>query len=222
MKRIASVLLVTPLESDIYDEVDYQTIEFSSKEIQGRMQVKLGWKSPDEKNVDTSFKIPANKLRTELKNRLNVWYKDNLIDPLDPENKKYLDYLSKITSAELENSNNNNFHLNENLLEFCTEGEFKDNVRFNILQARNEKSLKYLNMRLVPQFDREIEILEEKKLIEKTLGMDPIDLYRYQGKKYVRKVYEAISHNISLLQKNTDECNIVTGDETPTFGYKCD
>lgn len=225
-----SIFLPLPLENDFFEDTDYQEIQFSSPQLKyskrkiysdivsGIVKLKLGFMSNQmTPPATTAERIPP-RPKMSIQNQLISWYDDQFIDPLDPENKNIIKHLTLVRKCENPVIENKLFRFNEDLTAFCTEEEFNENIRFNLLKERSDQPLKYANVRLIPQFDREIEMPEEKTIIEETLGMDPIDLQRHRGKKYLKKVYETISHNIKLLQKDNEDCNILTGDEIPTFG----
>lgn len=100
-----------------------------------------------------------------------------------------------------------------------TEEEFNSIERFHLLRARYNSELSYKNRKLIPQTDRELELDKDKdiNIIDETLIADPIDLQRYKGRKYLRKVYDIIENHCENLNRDKMNTNILIGDDFPTF-----
>uniref|UniRef100_A0A182NBZ2 C2 domain-containing protein n=1 Tax=Anopheles dirus TaxID=7168 RepID=A0A182NBZ2_9DIPT len=125
-------------------------------------------------------------------------------------------------------SDEGEFRLNEDLLAFCPEATIEGNERLLLLSRRFQQSLRYRDAKFIPQTDRELGIAcstskedeEQTKIIDETLGTDPIDLQRHRGKRYLQQVYDIISNHCRVL--NQDKVNnanlLVGGDQAPTFG----
>ncbi|XP_052897971.1 coiled-coil and C2 domain-containing protein 2A [Anopheles moucheti] len=119
------------------------------------------------------------------------------------------------------------FNFNEDKLAFCSAETIEQNERFILLSKRFQRSLKYRDTKFIPQTERELAIAasskedeEQMKIIDETLGTDPIDLQRHRGKRYLQKVYDIISNHCRVL--NQDKVNnanlLVGGDQVPSFG----
>ena len=55
-------------------------------------------------------------------------------------------------------------------------------------------------------------------MIDDSIGMDPIDIQRYRGRKYLKKVYDNITNHCENLNRDKLNTNILVGDQFPTFG----
>uniref|UniRef100_A0A182YDH3 C2 domain-containing protein n=1 Tax=Anopheles stephensi TaxID=30069 RepID=A0A182YDH3_ANOST len=119
------------------------------------------------------------------------------------------------------------FCFNEDKLAFCSTEAIEQNERLILLSKRFQRSLKYRDAKFIPQTERELAIAvsskedeEQMKIIDETLGTDPIDLQRHRGKRYLQKVYDIVSNHCRVL--NQDKVNnanlLVGGDQVPSFG----
>lgn len=92
--------------------------------------------------------------------------------------------------------------------------------RFNILTARYQNQLHFKYKKFIPQLEREIEFdhKHDQSMIDDSIGMDPIDIQRYRGRKYLKKVYEIITNHCENLNRDKLNTNILVGDQFPTFG----
>lgn len=155
---------------------------------------------------------------------LQKWFDQKFLNPLDPDAQNLVHFISdnnheikKIIKKEENNSEL--FRFNEDELAFMTEEEFNSIERFHLLRARFNNDLSYKNRKLIPQADRELELDKDKdtNIIDESLIADPIDLQRYRGRKYLRKVYEIITNHCENLNRDKMNTNILIGDEFPTF-----
>uniref|UniRef100_A0A182K8F0 C2 domain-containing protein n=1 Tax=Anopheles christyi TaxID=43041 RepID=A0A182K8F0_9DIPT len=131
-------------------------------------------------------------------------------------------------SAQATEDEEAEFHFNEDLLAFCPEETIEKNERLLLLSKRFQRSLKYRDARFIPQTERELAVCgvstkedeQQMKIIDETLGTDPIDLQRHRGKRYLQQVYDTISNHCRVL--NQDKVNnanlLVGGDQVPSFG----
>uniref|UniRef100_A0AAG5DD09 C2 domain-containing protein n=1 Tax=Anopheles atroparvus TaxID=41427 RepID=A0AAG5DD09_ANOAO len=162
----------------------------------------------DEQPVDT---VLLQALREESDNR-----SDN--EQGDTQRRHSMDSLRTKASQD-------EFYFNEDLLTFCSEEKIEQNERLQMLSKRFNSSLKFRDAKFIPQSERELafpsrEDEERTKIIDETLGTDPIDLQRHRGKRYLQQVYDIISNHCRVL--NQDKVNnsnlLVGGEQVPTFG----
>jgi coiled-coil and C2 domain-containing protein 2A len=196
----------------------------------GKLTVKIGWtnNSDDESSANHKL-IKMNDIKEddELLSQatLQKWFDQKYLNPLDPDAQNLVQFISdnnheiaKIIKKEENNSEL--FRFNEDELAFMTEEEFNSIERFHLLRARFNNDLSYKNRKLIPQTDRELELDRDRdtNIIDESLIADPIDLQRYRGKKYLKKVYEIITNHCENLNRDKMNTNILIGDEFPTFG----
>ncbi|XP_050101175.1 coiled-coil and C2 domain-containing protein 2A [Anopheles aquasalis] len=118
------------------------------------------------------------------------------------------------------------FRFNEDLLAFCSEETIERNERLQMLSKRFNRTLKYRDAKFIPQSERELAFTgyddheqEQRKIIDETLGTDPIDLQRHRGKRYLQKVYDVISNHCRVLTQDKMNNNLLIGaDQVPSFG----
>ncbi|CAO1388442.1 unnamed protein product [Diamesa hyperborea] len=200
--------------------------------IAGKITIKQGWTHED---VDHELKEPSTPLTKEKdlkdvvlsQSVLKKWFDKKLLNPMDPDTGNLITYLNtkevnpKITSSALTTNviANDNFRFVEDELAFCSAHEFNNNERFNLLTARYNNELQYKNKKFVPQFERELEFERDRELniIDESSFSDPIDLQRFRGKRYLKKVYEIITNHCDNLNRDKMNTNILMGDQFPTF-----
>uniref|UniRef100_A0A182V501 C2 domain-containing protein n=2 Tax=Anopheles merus TaxID=30066 RepID=A0A182V501_ANOME len=230
------------------DFVDYQFSSGKPYQAQtytnGTVELRIGWMEPS----DGSFPSPSQR-RTVPKRvvvpreLLRRWIDDRALDSENEPNAgtdaallRALNETEPTTSQErdrrrskdsaqaADESDETEFLFNEDLLAFCSEETIEQNERLNMLSKRFQCSLKYRDAKFIPQTERELAVdgIEEQsmKIIDETLGTDPIDLQRHRGKRHLQKVYDTISNHCRVL--NQDKVNnanlLVGGDQVPSFG----
>ena len=201
--------------------------------IVGSIIIKQGWTHED---VDQDLKELSIATKTEkvlkdvvlTQSVLKKWFDKKLLNPMDPDIGNLLTYINtkevnlKTTSTTTTTVNitaQDNFRFVEDELTFCTAYEFNNNERFNLLTARYNNELQYKNKKCVPQFERELEYERDRELniIDESSFTDPIDLQRFRGKRYLKKVYEIITNHCDNLNRDKMNTNILMGDQFPTF-----
>lgn len=228
--KITKISVPVPrIQQGNIDSCDYSHLEFTSQKsvqsdvgigagqfcirknqqvcICGSLAVKIGWKEAGKGFPE----MPIPRL-TRITSR------DSQIDPMNPD----LDYkelqstkgpqvIEKDDEEEQEEEAEEEFHFNEDELAFCSLEEFKDNRRNRILSERAKNNLKYKDYKLVPFNERQLEedTEEHEKILDETLGMDPIDLQRFKGKKYLIDVYSKISNYCKSLSEECDENHLL-------------
>lgn len=110
------------------------------------------------------------------------------------------------------------FRLNEDMHTFCALNKFNANKRLELLIARFNSDLKLKDCRLVPHTEIEIEVPTDlNNIFEDMLWIDPIDVQRYQGKKYLKHVYDIITNHCTVINRNFEHHDLLVGDTPPTL-----
>lgn len=199
--------------------------------IFGRIVIKQGWTHEDDDQELNELSNPSKKEKTLhdivlSQTVLKKWFDKKLLNPMDPDTGNLIKYLNtkevnlKTTTPQDGNiTANDSFRFVEDELAFCSAHEFNNNERFNLLTARYNNELQYKNMKFVPQFERELEYERDRELniIDESSFSDPIDLQRFRGKRYLKKVYEIITNHCDNLNRDKMNTNILMGDQFPTF-----
>ena len=187
----------------------------------------IGWTSGDVEDEDVTI-VKKNQPREKQfvsQDVLKKWFEANLLNPLDPDAENLVKFVNQEISEfpkNIESSQTNEngfFRFNEEDLAFCSEEEFNSIERFNMLKARHNRDLNYKHKKLIPQIDRELELDKDKELniIDEASISDPIDLQRFRGRKYLKKVYEVILNHCEILNRDKMNTNLLIGDEIPTL-----
>lgn len=199
--------------------------------ISGRVCVKMGWTSGevDENSDDVKIvrKTNARDKAVVSHGVLKKWFDSNLLNPLDPDAENLVRFVKQVTEEESKvtdgatlEEQNNLFRFNEEELAFCSKEELDSIERLHLLKARHNKDLNYRNKKQIPQSDRELELDRDKdiNIIDESSIADPIDLQRFRGRKYLKKVYDTISNHCEILNRDKMNTNILVGDDCPTLG----
>ena len=194
--------------------------------ISGKVAVKIGWSDVENEIIDNMKVVKKFDKSLVSQDVLKKWFDTNLLNPLDPDAENLVKFLKQEISDEAKISKSipvnteNLFRFNEEELAFCTEEELNSIERLNLLQARFNNDLNYKNKKFIPQLERELEHDKDKDLniIDESTIADQIDLQRFRGRKYLKKVYETITNHCEILNRDKLNTNILIGDEVPTFG----
>lgn len=172
--------------------------------ISGSLAIKIGWKEAVHCPDMAIHRVPR------------IMSRDSQFDPMNPDQVLHLDNV-KDEKDDDEDQEKEEFYFNEDELAFCSLEELRNNPRNRILSERAKNNVKYRDFKLVPYNERQLEeTLEEPvKILDETLGMDPIDLQRFKGKKYLTEVYSKISNYCKSLTEECDE-NLLM-DNMPTI-----
>lgn len=213
----------------------------------GKIGFKIGWNRldvdlPSEENLKALN--PSNdecQIRSPQMNEIiQKWYFDKLIDPMDPiahdllsKSLKSDHAIAKVseqktksnsiffvaiqTNGEQPSTDNKMFVLNEELLTFCDAEKFYSDKRLNMLAARFRCDANIKNFRFLQNNEMEIEMPLNGNLFENELWIDPIDVQRHQGKKYLNYVYELIMNHCNVANRNYNQSDLLVGDTPPTF-----
>lgn len=193
----------------------------------GNLSVKIGWtkiNDSDECDDDKLIKVQEVKNQKDIlsQSTLQKWFDQKFLNPLDPDAQNLVQFMAE-NRGEIQKATekveNELFRFNEDELAFISEEEFNSIERFHLLRARYNNDLSFKNRKLIAQADRELEFEKDKdtNIIDESLIADPIDLQRYRGRKYLKKVYEIITNHCENLNRDKMNTNILIGDEFPTF-----
>lgn len=193
--------------------------------INGKIVINCGWENEDSGGSD-QYVVKDDRSKKEFslnQEKLKGWYDDNLLNPMDPDTGTLIKLIN--TKEEIEEKenisndpdSNEKFRFLEEDLTFCSEEEFNNNERFNQLIARYKNDIQFKNKKFIPHFEREIEPEKDRdtKIIDESVGMDPIDLQRHRGRKYLKRVYEIITNHCENLNRDKLNTNILIGDHYP-------
>lgn len=231
-KKVAEINPIIPHESEIFELAPMTVLTFTesqqatTKNYTGKIWFNIGWSSlVSDSNMKVSISQAAivDRKMNETINALS----DELIDPMDPENTTLATIIQNSgASVTAENQNaqmlsaakrKDIFRLNEDLYAFCARDKLNDNKRIEMLNARFNSDLKLKDCKLIPHNEIEIEIPTDLKIFEDMLWVDPIDVQRYQGKKYLKHVYDIITNHCEVINRNYEHRDLLIGDTPPTL-----
>lgn len=190
----------------------------------GKIVCSIGWASSDLESEHASKSIGPERMSKSnaIQGTVGQWFSDQLIDPMDPDNSALASAMEKTLSLDTKNQKKPEqrkdlFRLNEDTFAFCERDKLNDNKRIELLNARFNSDLKLKDCKLVPHNEVEIEIPVDLKIFEDMLWVDPIDVQRYQGKKYLKHVYDIITNHCEVINRNYEHRNLLIGDTPPTL-----
>lgn len=224
-KRIAEVHSQTPSETEVYNPNALALIDFESQAVRkyiGKIVCSIGWATSDVDSEHSKSTAPVPLAKpAPIQGTVGQWFSDQLIDPMDPDNSALASIVSmeKIVSTGIKSpeAKKNIFRLNEDTYAFCDREKLNDNKRIELLNARFNSDLKLKDCKLVPNNEVEIEIPVDLKIFEDMLWVDPIDVQRYQGKKYLKHVYDIITNHCEVINRNYEHRDLLIGDTPPTL-----
>lgn len=196
------------------------TFASNQADISGKIAIKIGWSDvhDQDRSCDPAKRDP---FQDKTNEQIQKWYEDYLLDPMDPEVNNLVDSIRKPDRATngTKSRSQNVFRLNEDLTAFCSEAELNQNKRLNMLIARFSNDLQLKNQ-VVPHAEREIPDLNEEdmRIIEELGWMDPIDVQRHRGRKYLRNIYRIMTNHFESMTESCDSQDLLIGDTPPTFG----
>ncbi|XP_055593663.1 coiled-coil and C2 domain-containing protein 2A [Uranotaenia lowii] len=231
--KLTEIFIPLPSSTELFEDVGYEQYEFTSGKVfksneyhSGKVDIKIGWLE----QVGSGFPSPTRRRqvpkRVTLSKDIQRWLDEQALEGDESNAEVLMKALENQRSVERDSDEEKDdfqekderFIFNEDLLAFCSEEEINGNERLNMLIERFNKNLKYKNIKFIPQIEREVEIPEEAKIIDETLGIDPIDLQRHRGKKYLKKVYDTITNHCSVINQDKIDENLLIGDQVPSFG----
>lgn len=226
--KIAEIFMPVPNENDVFANSPETHIEFSSSDANtsGQIGVTIGWSTPNDTldiaNTNNDSASRKNRMINRKHQMYQTWYNEHLLDPMDPEISSIVENLenASLPSADkVADTKRPVFRLNEDLTAFCTEEQLNSNQRLNMLCARFRSNLNVKGDRPVPHSAREIEQMadDDFNLIEELGWMDPIDVQRHRGRKYLRNIYRIIGNHVANTIDCLDLQDRLIGDTPPTF-----
>lgn len=231
--KLAEIFIPLPDSGELFEDGDYVEYEFSSGKLfkaseyrNGKVDLKVGWLEQGGSSFPSPSKRRSIPRRIQLsKDLIQKWFDEQALAPNDSDAEILMKALEKGKREQDSDDEKDDlqekdepFVFNEDLLAFCSEEEINENERLNMLSQRFYSNLKYKNIKFIPQLDREVEVPDETKIIDETLGTDPIDLQRHRGKKYLKKVYDTITNHCGVINQDKIDDNLLIGDQIPTFG----
>ncbi|XP_059610897.1 coiled-coil and C2 domain-containing protein 2A [Phlebotomus argentipes] len=231
--KIASITLPVPEDRDHFEHCETRSFDFTNNRdilsdvgigtgkfcriegsqdlyIHGKISLTIGWSHKESnsefRDTQAAAVIDSRTLRDHLQ-----W------DPLDPEN----DFTSIHQIHEHQLMSDDNIPMTEiqddEKLAFCPPEVVEQNTRLNLLIERAKLTAQFKDMRLIPQEDREIYLRKDSRIIDETIGMDPIDLSRHQGKKNLLKLLANISQINEIANRENEDFRLLFREDTPTL-----
>lgn len=187
----------------------------------------MGWMKSVRETADSKFE--GNNIgdlnsakRTISKEILQNWFDKKLLNPLDPDVHNLADYLAKTDEnndcKSTKTTNEMDFFRFDDV-SFCDEEEINVVERFHLLSSRDNKNLAFTEKTIIPHLERELELDEcrDVSIIDESLIADQIDLQRFRGKKYLKKVYDIITNHCENLNRDKISANILIIDDFPSL-----
>ena len=226
-QKITEIFPPMPLEDETFSTASLVYFDFAAKHAQysGKVGIRMGWMSSDEapsKTMRGAHKHNG-ELSSEPKMRQTLlkWYAEHKIDPMDPENTSLLHFIQSNAAGSSDKSKSNpsaeTFHLNEDLTAFCSKQKLDSDKRLNLLVARFNSDLRLKNCKLIPHTEIEIEMPTDINIFEEMVWVDPIDVQRYQGKKYLKHAYDIITNHCEVINQDFECHDLLIGDTAPTL-----
>lgn len=232
VKKIGETFALIPDDREDFQTQVLTALDFTSQigknSYAGKIMCSFGWTmaDADAEPFRSSVSEMSDKIGTTTRNiqgTVSQLFSDQLIDPMDPDNHNLATAISKTNEYGKKSTKNrqpeesNFFRLNEDLYAFCARDKLNDNKRIELLNARFASDLKLKNCKLIPHNEVEIEIPVDLKIFEDMLWVDPIDVQRYQGKKYLKHVYDIITNHCEVIDRNFEHHDLLIGDTQPTL-----
>ena len=174
--------------------------------------------------------FPAPQPHTRIpKSLLRDWYERNLLNSTASTTPALLE--SPLSNSDTDDDDAERLKLEsletctfqEDLLRFCDPLELENNQRLKLLHSRYLKNdPRTRDLKFIPMLDHEIEFEweAEQTVIDPGNWMDPIDLHKHEGKKYLRNLYAAIQNHCARLTKVAESReNLLLNDEPISWRY---
>lgn len=236
VKKIGEAFAVIPEDADDFQTYVLTAVDFTSQigknSYAGKIMCSFGWtmSNADAEHMKSSASELSDKIGTKTRNiegTVGQWFSEQLMDPMDPDNHNLAAAIEKSISIPNEKGRKSSknqqrdeskiFRLNEDLYAFCAREKLNDNKRIELLNARFNSDLKLKDCKLIPHNEVEIELPVDLKIFEDVLWVDPIDVQRYQGKKYLKHVYDIITNHCEVIDRNVEHHDLLIGDTQPTL-----
>lgn len=246
-RKITEIFLPIPEHNELFEQASIVLIDFTTTVTQmrskngiemkrGKIGVAYGWSERCSVKSSCQYSKTYKSTKPVIEtahDTVQKWYDDQTLDPMDPDASSLVEMIQRknetISLNKGEQSDRMVFRFNEDLSAFCSEEEIQSNKRLNMLSARYNADLKFKNIKFVPNNEREMHVIgvcdddvvdetdDGKQIIEDIDWMDPIDLQRHRGKKYLRSVYQVITNHCDILNKNCEAQDLLIGDGIPTI-----
>lgn len=223
-ESIADVFVPVPAEHELFTDAATVQIHYSNPptDITGHIGVKIGWSTRNNEPLTRSSHSITKK--GSLSNHtVQQWYDEHTLDPMDPEAQSLVDGIhvyAQHSDQELAIGTRHYFRLNEDLTAFCTAKQLDTDKRLNMLISRYNGELLHRDQKYVPCSEREIEQHQgagDKHFIENIDWLDPIDVQRHQGRKYLKQMYRYITNHCEVMNQSYESRDLLIGDIAPTF-----
>lgn len=213
------------MPTNLQTETSSLTVTFSSHKqpISGYLRLQLQTDQQFYPNEMINKLFPGPQQHTTIpKNLIREWYERKLLnapestDPALLASNSGTDTEDDTEKLELARSETCTFQ--EDLLRFCDPLELENNHRLKVLRSRYMKNdPRTRDLKFIPMLDHELEFEwneEEETVIDPGNWMDPIDLQKHEGKKYLRNLYAAIRNQCSRLTEVVESReNLLWNDE---------
>lgn len=234
-KKITEFNAAIPGEDEAFHIAAPLTREFTgsiAKQYAGKVTYCIGWSTvqSDTEHTRVSMSKTPSELVSKsgnLEGTVGAWFSDQLIDPMDPQYSTLTEIIDSSTANRVachdkhgpsnDSSKHDSFRLYEDTYAFCSRHKFNENRRMEMLNARFNSDLKLKDCKLIPHSEVEIEIPVDLKLFEDILWVDPIDVQRYQGKKYLKHIYDIITNHCEVINRSMEHRDLLIGDTPPTL-----
>lgn len=233
-QKISEVIIPIPNHLQLFSNSIQSRIDFSSIDLNysGQIGITIGWntiKYKIETNTNKNSAIQKYRVLHKKNQILQNWYNEHLLDPMDPEINSLVEKLENgsLSSDYQQKDKQPNKHviiLNEDSTTFCTKEEFDNNQRLKMLRARFRNELMINKKKVIPHSAREIEKIsinnnDDFKMFEEFNWMDPIDVHRHKGRRYLKYIYCIIGNHVEKTRDYFDSQDFLAGDTPPTFRY---
>ncbi|XP_054738715.1 coiled-coil and C2 domain-containing protein 2A [Anastrepha obliqua] len=192
-------------------DTEEQRVAFETQKsinISGRLTIRFHCE--EQTQFGAHWHVPSTAVSlpnpTRSQARAREWHAEKLLAHLD-ENAQHTDDDMTMDAAEPAETSPEQLPqtctFEEELLQFCAIEELEHNRRFKLLRSRYLKNdARTRDLRFIAALDNEIEFDwsdKEAAVIEAGDWMDPIDLHKHEGKKYLKQLYEAIRSQCARL-----------------------
>lgn len=159
---------------------------------------------PEHLSLDSNEIIPFSSENDSITGLLNISLsykcpKDKHFIPTAP--------FKDIEKRKTENRNDSDDDLN-----FCGEEESEGNLRFNLLIARHQKEQTVKDKKFIPSTEFEIEEDNDDMAVLEKGDIDPIDILKYKGKKFLKTLYKELEDHCEEVCRYSSE-QWLTGNE---------
>lgn len=162
---------------------------------------------PDHLSLDSNETISFASPNESITGLLNI--------SLDYKCPKDKHFIPSAPFKDIEKRKTNEDDSNEDL-NFCGEEEIEDNLRFNLLIARHKKEQTVKDKKFIPSTEFEIEENNDDMAVLEKGDLDPIDILKYKGKKFLKTLYKELEEHCEEVCRYSSE-HWLMGNEPFTF-----